>query len=239
MYYPSSLIKGPHLFGKGICFCCLTNGHPTKIGLKETYKPISWYRLIWSWFSAMTRAASTASGPASLPATIEGSSPRGVHSWTNRFISIRAFHEKTVPDSTQPSLCHCTAFCTTVKLVVYATTPSKQQAPRSAQLDLISWECCGCTPHKQLVCCIWKRIFWWVFLSQNLLEHKNNGKNRGAFRSWVATYLIAGGSYLDGWLCTQFTTAPTQLPHEALLLIWIWQNFQKYLYERKICYWTK
>jgi hypothetical protein len=133
-----------HLFGKGLCFCCLTNGHPTKIELIETYKPISWCRRIRSWFSAMTRAASTGSGPASPPATIEGSPARGVHSWTNRFISIRA-SQKTVLDSAQPSLCHCTAFCITIKLVVYATTPSKQQAPRSAQLDLISWQCCVCT----------------------------------------------------------------------------------------------
>jgi hypothetical protein len=57
-------------------------------------------------------------------------------------------------------------------------------------------------------------------LSQDLLELKNNEKSHGAFCSSMATYLIAGmGANLDGWLCTQFTTAPTQLPHQALLLI--------------------
>jgi hypothetical protein len=36
------------------------------------------------------------------------------------------------------------------------------------------------------------------FLKPKLLALKNNEKNHGAFHFSVATYLIAGGSYLDG-----------------------------------------
>jgi hypothetical protein len=36
------------------------------------------------------------------------------------------------------------------------------------------------------------------FLKPKLLALKNNEKNHGAFHSSVATYFIAGGSYLDG-----------------------------------------